>query len=200
MGDHRLTPDAFYDVDKLGFMAGGGLDINLSRHIALRLIRADYVFSNYRYGPAASTPATEIRGVRLQSGLNFMFGGGPAPVPPSAACTVEPAEVFPGESVTVRANGSGFNPKRTIKYNWSGTGVKVTGTDASTQIDTTGLQPGSYQVSANLSDGSKKGVASCSATFTVKQPRPPEISCSSDPGNCKNGRYLNNPLKRQQSR
>ncbi len=187
VGDHRLTPDAFYDVDKLGFMAGGGLDINLSRHIALRLIRADYVFSNYRYGPAASTPATEIRGVRLQSGLNFMFGGGPAPVPPSAACTVEPAEVFPGESVTVRANGSGFNPKRTIKYNWSGTGVKVTGTDASTQIDTTGLQPGSYQVSANLSDGSKKGVASCSATFTVKQPRPPEISCSSDPGTVRTG-------------
>jgi opacity protein-like surface antigen len=50
VGDHRLMPDAFHDVDKLGVMAGGGLDWNLSRHFALRLIRADYVYSNYRYG------------------------------------------------------------------------------------------------------------------------------------------------------
>jgi outer membrane protein OmpA-like peptidoglycan-associated protein len=89
--------------------------------------------------------------------------------------------------VTVRANGSNFNPKRTLKYNWSGTGVNVTGTDASAQIDTTSLQPGPYQVSANLSDGSKNGVASCSTRFNVKRPRPPEISCSSNPGSVQLG-------------
>ena len=50
LGDHRLTPDAFHDVDKLGFMLGGGLDINLSRHIALRLLRADFIYSNYSFG------------------------------------------------------------------------------------------------------------------------------------------------------
>ena len=187
VGDHRLMPEAFHHMDKLGFMFGGGLDVNLSRHVALRLIRADFVYSNYRYGSPASTPPTEIRGIRLQTGLNFMWGGGEPPVPPSAVCSVEPAEVFAGESVTGRATGSNFNPKRTIKYNWSGTGVKVAGTGASTQIDTTGLQPGSYQVSANLSDGSKNGVASCSARLTVKQPRPPVISCSSDPRTVRTG-------------
>ncbi|HVR24120.1 MAG TPA: OmpA family protein [Candidatus Polarisedimenticolia bacterium] len=181
VGDQRLMPAAFHNIDKLGFMAGGGLDINLSRHFALRPIRADYVYSNYRYGPSASTSATQIRGVRLQAGFNFMFGGGTAPVPPGAACSVEPAEVFAGEAVTVRTSGTGFNPKRTIKYNWSGAAVKVAGTDASSQVDTTGLQPGPYQMTANLNDGTKNGVASCSATFTVKQPRPPQISCLSDP-------------------
>ena len=182
VGDHRLMPQAFHNIDKLGFMGGGGLDLNLSRHVALRLIRADYVFSNYRYGPSASTSETEIRGVRLQSGINFMWGGGKtAALPPSAACTVEPAEVYAGESVTVRANGTGFNPNRTIKYTWSGSAAKAGGTDASSQVDTTGLQPGPYQMTANLSDGSKNGIATCSATFTVKQPRPPEISCSADP-------------------
>jgi outer membrane protein OmpA-like peptidoglycan-associated protein len=181
VGDHRLMPDAFHDIDKLGFLGGGGLDINLSRHVALRLIRADYVFSNYQYGPKSSTPATDIRGARLQSGLVFMWGGGPPPAPPTAACSVEPAEVFAGEPVTAHANGSGFNSRRTVTYNWSGTGVKVAGTNASTQIDTTGLEPGSYQVTASLSDGSKHGVASCSVRLTVKQPRPPQISCSPDP-------------------
>jgi outer membrane protein OmpA-like peptidoglycan-associated protein len=186
VGDHRLMPDAFHDVDKLGFMFGGGLDINLSRHVALRLIRADYVYSNYRYVPPGG-PQTQIRGVRLQTGLNFMFGGGAPPVPPSAACSVQPTEVFAGEPVTGTATGSNFNPKRTVKYNWNGTGVKVAGSDASTQIDTSGLQPGSYQVSANLSDGSKNGVASCMARFDVKQPRPPVIACSSDPGTVRTG-------------
>ncbi len=65
--------------------------------------------------------------------------------------------------------------------------MRVAGTNASTQIDTTGLQPGSYQVSANLSDGSKTGVASCMARFNVKQPRPPVIACSSDPGTVRTG-------------
>ena len=181
VGDQRLMPDAFYDVDKLGIMVGGGLDINLSRHVALRLIRADYVLSSYRYGPISSVPSTDIRGLRAQTGLVFMFGGGEAPLPPTAACSVQPTEVFAGEPVTATATGSNFNPKRTVTYSWNGTGVKVAGRDASVQIDTTGLEPNSYEVTANLSDGRKNGSASCSARFTVKAPRPPVISCSADP-------------------
>jgi outer membrane protein OmpA-like peptidoglycan-associated protein/opacity protein-like surface antigen len=186
VGDHRLMPDAFHDVDKLGFMLGGGLDVNLSRHVALRLIRADYVMSSYRYAPSG-VPTTDIRGLRLQAGLNFMFGGGAPPVPPSAACSVRPTEVFAGESVTATASGSNFSPKRTVTYSWNGTGVKVAGSDASTQIDTTGLQPGSYGVTANLSDGHRNGSASCSARFTVKEPRPPVISCSANPERVRTG-------------
>jgi outer membrane protein OmpA-like peptidoglycan-associated protein len=187
VGDHRLMPEGFHHVNKLGFMFGGGLDINLSRHVALRLIRADYVMSSYRYGPAATTPSTDLRGVRLQTGLNFMFGGERAETPPSASCSVQPNEVFAGEGVTATATGSNFNPKRTVTYSWSGTGVKVAGTSSSTQIDTTGLQPGSYGVTARLSDGSKHGSASCSAKFNVKTPRPPQISCSPDPGSVRVG-------------
>jgi outer membrane protein OmpA-like peptidoglycan-associated protein/opacity protein-like surface antigen len=188
VGDHRLMPDAFHDIDKIGFMLGGGLDINFNRHVALRLFRADYVMSSYRYGPAATTPSTDLRGVRLQAGLNFMFGGERRIVtPPRADCSVQPTEVFAGEPVTATASGSNFNPKRTVKYDWSGAGVKVAGSSASTQVDTTGLRPGPYTVTANLSDGSKNGVASCSARFAVKEPRPPVISCSPDPGSVRMG-------------
>lgn len=186
VGDHRLAPDAFHPVNKLGVMLGGGLDLNLSRHVALRLIRADYVISNYRYGPP-SVPSTEIRGLRLQTGVNFMFGGGTPSLPPTAACSIQPAEVFAGEPVTATATGSNFNPKRTLTYNWNGTGVKVAGSDASVQVDTAGLEPRSYEVTANLSDGRKNGTASCSARFTVKAPRPPVISCSADPSTVRTG-------------
>jgi len=161
-------------------MFGGGLDLNLNRHVALRLLRADYVFSSYRYGPPSIQP-TDITGVRLQAGINFMFGGGAPLPPPSAACVVQPSEVFAGESVTVTATGANFNPKRTVTYTWNGTGVKVSGSEASAQIDTTGLEPRAYEVTANLSDGRKNGTATCSARFTVKVPHPPAISCSADP-------------------
>jgi outer membrane protein OmpA-like peptidoglycan-associated protein len=181
VGDHRLMPDAFHDVDKLGLMVGGGLDLNLTRHVALRLIRADYVVSNYQYGAPITTSLTEVRGLRAQVGLNFMFGGGEQPTPPSAACSVQPSEVFAGEPVTATASGTNFGPKRRVTYGWNGTGVKVSGSEASTQIDTTGLEPRAYEVTASLSDGRKNGTASCSARFTVKMPRPPEISCSAEP-------------------
>ena len=183
VGDHRLMPDAFHDIDKIGFIAGGGLDLNVSRHFALRLFRADYVHSSYRYGPKATTPTTDLSGARLQAGVVFMFGGDDRPVTsPRADCTTQPTEVFAGEPVTVSANGSDFDPRRSVKYNWSGHDVKVAGTESSTKVDTTGLQPGPYGVTANLSDGSKNGNASCNAKFTVKTPNPPVISCSPDHG------------------
>jgi outer membrane protein OmpA-like peptidoglycan-associated protein len=186
VGDHRLMPDATHDIDKIGLLLGGGLDVNLFEHVAVRLFRADFIYSNFQYGPPAVSP-TELRGVRLQAGLNFMFGGEKPPAPPSAACSVQPSEVFAGETVTATANGSNFNPKRTVKYSWNGTGVKVSGSDASTQIDTTGLQPGSYGVTANLNEGGKNGFAACSARFTVKEPHPPVITCSANPESVRTG-------------
>src|ERR1700732_3285454 len=126
VGDHRLMPDAFHDIDKIGFMAGGGLDLNVSRHFALRLFRADYVSSSYRYGPKATPPTHDLSGARLQAGVVFMFGGDDRPVTsPRADCTTQPTEVFAGEPVTVSANGSDFDPRRSVKYNWSGHDVKV---------------------------------------------------------------------------
>jgi len=168
--------------------AGGGVDLKLNRHIAIRLFQAEYLMTRF----ADISTITENRiiqnNVRLSTGLVFSFGSlGQLPPPAAAACSAEPAEVFAGEPVTGSATGSNFNPKRTMQYTWSGTGVKVAGTNASTQVDTTGLQPGSYYVNANLSDGSKHGAASCNARFNVKEPRPPVIACSSDPGSIMTG-------------
>jgi len=179
-GDFRLYPEGFHNVEKLGVMAGGGLDLSLSRHIAWRIVRADFLSASYRYGPSASTPTTVLTGVRLQTGLVFTFGGKQLiVVPPAAACLLQPTELYAGEPLTATATGSNF--KHTIKYGWSGTGVNVAGNTATVQIDTTGLQPGSYQVAANLSDGTPQGIASCNAGFTVKAMHPPVITCAPNP-------------------
>jgi outer membrane protein OmpA-like peptidoglycan-associated protein len=165
---------------------GGGLDLNLSRHFSFRIIQAEYFITRF-VDPTSATGKTGIRNnVRLSSGIVFNPGGNP-PVPPTAACSLQPTEVFEGESVTATATGSNFDPKRTVTYSWSGTGVKVTPSDASAQIDTTGLQPGDYVVTANLNEGEKHRSASCSARFAVKVPHPPVISCSADPSSVSMG-------------
>jgi outer membrane protein OmpA-like peptidoglycan-associated protein/opacity protein-like surface antigen len=168
--------------------AGGGVDLKIRRHIAIRLFQAEYLMT--RFADISNNTGNEVtqNNVRLSTGLVFSFGSmGEQPPPVAAACSAEPAEVFAGEPVTGTATGSNFNPKRAMQYSWSGTDVKVAGTDASTQIDTTGLQPGSYAVTANLSDGRKRGAASCMARFNVKRPRPPVIACSSDAGSIGTG-------------
>src|SRR3954468_14027878 len=192
-GWHRLTQ---MDVplvgtsDHWGFMAGGGLDVPLAKHFGLRLIRADYVFSNHQYQPDNLVDSTHVRGVRLQTGVNFMFGGGAKPTPPSASCSAQPGEVFPGEPVRVTVMPSNFNPKHDVAYSWSATGGKPSGTEATTNVDTTGLAAGTYTVSARVSDAKdSKESASCQASFAVKeQPKnSPQISCSANPATVTSG-------------
>jgi outer membrane protein OmpA-like peptidoglycan-associated protein len=107
---------------------------------------------------------------------------------PAAACSVSPTEVLAGEPITATATPSQFNPKRTLTYAWTTSGGKASAQTATTQIDTTGLAPGSYKVSAHVTDG-KKGMADCSSSFTVKEPpkHPPTISCSADPSTVQSG-------------
>ena len=191
VGDHRLEPDAFHDIDRLGLMFGGGLDVNVTRHFALRLLRADYVMSSYRYGPSTTTPSTDLRGVRLQSGLVFMWGGEEAGPPVSASCTINPSEVMVGEPATATAAGSNFNPRHTLNYTWSSTGGQITGKDNTASINTNGVAGGRYTVTAHISDARmKKGSdTSCMASFTVKEPpkNPPAVSCSADPSTVRAG-------------
>jgi hypothetical protein len=172
-------------------MIGGGLDVNVARHVALRLFRADYLMSSYRYGPSTTTSRTDLRGVRLQSGVVFMWGGEEAGPPPSASCTVNPSEVMVGEPATATATGSNFNPKHTLNYTWSSTGGKITGKDNTASIDSNGVAGGSYTVTAHISDPKMKkgGEASCMATFTVKEPpkNPPAMSCSANPTTIQTG-------------
>ena len=98
---------------------------------------------------------------------------------------MQPSEVMVGEPVTATATASNFNPKHTLTYSWTSTGGKVTGKDNTASIDTNGVAGGSYTVTAHVTDPKMKkgGEASCTATFTVKEPpkNPPTMSCSANP-------------------
>jgi hypothetical protein len=190
-GEHRLASEVFGNDREIGFMAGGGLDLNLTRHFAVRLFRADFVYSDHQYGPSSIVPATDVRGVRLQSGLVFMFGGGQPGPPVSANCTINPSEIMVGEPTTATAAVNNFNPKHTLNYTWSSTGGQISGRDNTASINTNGVAGGRYTVTAHVADPKmmKEGEASCMAAFTVKElpKNPPAVSCSADPSTLQAG-------------
>jgi outer membrane protein OmpA-like peptidoglycan-associated protein len=188
LGWHRLSPVGFGNDNGIGIAVGGGFDIRLLRNLDLRLFQADYVWAHHNFFPL-TTEKAEPSGARLRGGLVLKFGGGPPPAAPSASCSVEPREVLAGEPVRVTATPAGFSPKRTITYTWSTTGGTVEGTGATVTVNTGGLAPGNYNVTARLSDG-REGTADCSASFTIKEPPPPPpptISCSASQATVRQG-------------
>jgi outer membrane protein OmpA-like peptidoglycan-associated protein len=188
VGWQRLHSEYIGSNDSIGFMGGGGIDVPLTRHFGLRPIQGDYVFSNHRFGPSATVPTTELRGVRLQSGAIFMFGGMAKPEPVGYSCSASPAEVFPGDPVTVTGSAINLNPKKTATYGWTTTGGKASDTSSISNIDTAGLAPGSYTVAGHVAEGTKAGQsADCSAEFTVKPFGPPTIACSANPSSVNPG-------------
>ncbi len=180
----------------IGAILGGGMDLPIRKWVAFRLFEADYVWGRHNYADFVAPEFPDLRrpsfeGVRLRTGFVFNWGGATA-VAPSASCSVQPSEVMVGEPLTATVMSSNFNPKHTVTYAWSGNGGQVTGKDTTAQIDTTNAAPGSYTVTAHVTDPKAKNnnEASCSANYTVR-PLPPKnaptMSCSASPSTVQAG-------------
>src|SRR5580704_17085175 len=164
----------------VGLILGGGMDLTITKKISWRLFQVDYVWAAHNFSSEAAPEFPSLRrpqfqGERLRTGIVFTLGGAPAAVP-AAACSVQPAEVMVGEPITATVTASNFNPKHTVTYGWTGNGGgQITGKDTGASIDTTNATPGSYTITATVTDpkSSKNNVASCTANYTIK-PLPPK--------------------------
>ncbi len=187
-GENRLgTPSG--SNSGLGAILGGGIDLRLWKHFDWRVFEADYQWTKHDFSTVPSSQpdlrSSRFDGLRMRSGVVLDFGGGAPPAPPSATCSAQPSQVMVGEPVTVTATPSNFNPKHPLSYDWSSNAGKVSGKDTTATIDTNGVAGGSYTAIAKITDpkAKKNGMASCSASFTVKEPpkNPPTMSCSANP-------------------
>ncbi|MGB8096046.1 MAG: OmpA family protein [Terracidiphilus sp.] len=168
--------------------AGGGLDLRVRPHLAIRIIQAEYLmtrFTSYTTGSAATQ-----NDMRLSAGIVIRMGGNPATPQVILACSVSPTAIFPGDPVTVTATASNLDPKLNVVYTWAGVpGLNGNGTTASLDsAATASLAPGAYTVNCGVKEGrpGKEGLmpwesAGATASFTVKAFEPPTISCSASP-------------------
>ncbi len=188
-GGVRQIAPTYVDQWNAALGAGGGFDYNVGHHLGIRVVQADYIYSNYNQLFKYRNPTWNS--VRLSAGLLYNLGNYYTPTP-TAACSAQPTEVTEGEPVTVTATGSNFNPKHTVAYAWTTNGGKLDTSNAqSAHVDTTGVAAGSYTANATISDPKMKkgGSATCAANFTVKAKpmNPPQVSVSANPSTVQAG-------------
>ncbi len=164
--------------------AGGGLDIRVHHHFAIRVIQAEYMMTRFQdYTTGATATQNDMR---LSSGIVFRFGGNGPPLPPpsplSYSCSVNPSSVFPGDGIAVSGTALNLNPAKTAVYTWSVDGGTVSGTLSTAKIDTANIAPGAYTLKGHVSEGDKPGEnADCTAPYTVRAYEPPTVSCVAMP-------------------
>jgi hypothetical protein len=190
VGLHRLSLNGYGTDNRIGIVLGGGFDIPLTKRIGWRLIEADYVWTHHNFAPLV-IGGQNMAGARLRTGILINLGIGEPPLPLAASCSINPASVMAGEPVTLTVTASNIHKNHTVTYAYQSTGGKAEGKDATASVDTTGLAPGSYTVTATVTDPKEKrdGSASCNASFTVQEPpkHPPTISCSANPSTVQSG-------------
>ncbi len=165
-------------------VAGGGVDIALTRNIAWRFAEIDYLSTSF-YGNSLASGGKE-NSLRLGTGLVLRFGlpheAPPAPVnhPPVAACSASPASVFAGSSDTVAVHVNASDPDNDpLTYSYTATGGAVDGSGPDARWNPGSATPGNYTVTAQVNDG-KGGTASCATDIKVEERpnRPPTASLS----------------------
>src|SRR5271166_840521 len=180
-----------------GVGGGGGIDLAVKPRFSIRLAQVDYIYNNYspRF---LSGHDTQWNSIRLAAGLVVNLGTWYNP-PLSCTASATPAEVFAPDPVKVTTTGTNFPPKDTLIYAWTANGGRLSPDNAqSANIDTTGMAAGNYSANSTITDPKLKnhdsGVhtvffgkpepmkpAMCAANFTIKQPQPPQVSCSANP-------------------
>lgn len=166
-------------------LAGGGVDVALTRNIVWRFAELDYLMTNFS-GSSVGGNARQDN-LRLGTGLVLRFGlpsEAPPPPPPHqppvAACSANPTSIFAGsgDSVAIHVNASSpQNDPLTFSYTATGGAVDGNGPDA--RWNSSGVAAGSYTVTAKVDDG-KGGTASCATDVQVAQRpnRPPTATLS----------------------
>ncbi len=194
-----LDPNLLRSEWKPAIDVGGGLDLNLGKKLSIRMAQFDYIWTYYREQNPQHT-SDNWNMIRLSAGVVFNMG---SYYNPPLTCTASgtPDAVYAPDPVKVTTTGTGFNPKHPIAYSWTTNGGKMSDANAqNSTVDTTGVAAGSYTANSTITDtwpkfknldsghhlnilGKPQPIppATCAANFTVKQPLPPQVSCSANP-------------------
>ena len=171
--------------------AGGGLDVRVHHHLAIRLIQAEYLMTNFQNLDTGQSGRQND--VLLSGGLLYRFGGNGMPQvaamqPVSYSCLATPASVYVGDTIAVSGTAMNLDPAETALYMWSADGGTVTGTSDTASISTMNAAPGTYTVKGHVSESAKASEnADCAATYVVKAFDPPTVSCTADPSTVLSG-------------
>jgi outer membrane protein OmpA-like peptidoglycan-associated protein len=164
---------------------GGGLDLGLSKHVAWRVVQAEYLLTKFTDGGN-----NRQNNMRAATGLVFRMGGGappppppPANRPPTITISPSPAKVYQGSGDKSVVQAQAADPDNDpLTYTWSATGGTIEGTGNEVRWNSAGLAPGTYTITGKVDDG-RGGTASSSADVVVeaRPNRAPTVTCAASP-------------------
>jgi outer membrane protein OmpA-like peptidoglycan-associated protein len=106
--------------------------------------------------------------------------------PPTISCAPDRTPILPGERATITSTASDPDGDP-LTYSYTASGGQIVGSGPQVQFDSTGLQPGSYNIKCSVSDG-RGGNADASTNVDVQQPPPkPQATKVGDCGYAKAG-------------
>jgi len=162
-------------ASSFAFSTGGGLDLNLTQHISLRAVDAQYLHTAFPNG------ANGVQNhIKIGTGIVFHFGstGGPvsqsvvAPKPPADQiqlnCSATSATVVAGNAIQIVGDSLTLPESLPVTYSWTTTAGVIGGTGRMITVSTTNLEPGTYRVDGRAAIESQPSVsATCQVTFEV---------------------------------
>jgi peptidoglycan-associated lipoprotein len=171
------------------FSAGGGVDFHLTHRFAIRLADVEYLRTTFPNGAGNTQNQLEA-----SAGLVIRFGSwskryhNTVSAPPkladavALACSVNAATVNAGDLVQVVANAVTLPANQTVTYTWTSTGGTLDQQGHFLTINTTGLSPGSYEVTGHAVLVSSPTTSSdCDASFQVKEAAAPTATPNAAP-------------------
>ena len=176
------------------FSTGGGLDVDLTRHFAIRAFDAQYLKTSLPNGQDNAQNQ-----LMLSAGLVIKFRGrapkpvaprpmaiAPAPVvvpaPSSLAftCGTNVANVTLGQMVQIFGDARTEPEELAVSYEWSSDGGMIEGTGRAVAINTTGMAIGDYRVKGHAVLVSNPAIIQdCTTVFrvvAVEVPPPPSTT------------------------
>jgi hypothetical protein len=184
-------------------LAGGGVDIRLARHVALKAVEADYFLT--RLPSPVYGPEHMQNNVRLSAGVSFLFGGEkPAPVhappaPPAMKSCPDGTSVPAGSPCPKMLLGVNISGARAqmcqgetmslasvlsanhsdVGYQWTVNGQPA-GHGSTLEFGGSSAAPGTYSVAVTAS-GNAYQPATSNATIAILEQRPPTGTIQANP-------------------
>lgn len=90
---------------------------------------------------------------------------------PSLSCSAERSSLLSGERTRINATASDAEGD-SMTYSWRSSGGQIAGSGQSVQLDTSGLNAGTYTVTGRVEDG-RGGATDCTVRVEVRVPPPP---------------------------
>jgi hypothetical protein len=177
-----------------GLTDGAGIDYILPffhNRFALRPVQADFEYSHVDFGHIDPAQVTgDIYAYRFSAGIVLRLGQLNPPPAVQFGCTVDFANLFVGDPLTVTASPASLKLDKKATYTWSTSGRHITGSNETVAVKHLRSRPrGLHRIRPHLPRPRPSQQASCTAGFRIHAVEPPAMACFATPATILPGEF-----------